>query len=48
MPNIPSMPNWLLILLLCGAFITGFFVGGRHKVRVLRAAGMLKDTLGKL
>ena len=42
------MPNWLLILLLCAAFITGFFVGGRWKERALRAAGALKDTLGKI
>ena len=42
------MPNWVLLLLLCAAFVTGFFVGGRWKERALRAAGMLKDTLGKI
>jgi len=42
------MPNWLLILLLCGAFLVGFFVGGRWKERTLKAAGTLKETVGKL
>ena len=42
------MPNWVLILLLCAAFVVGFFVGGKHKERALRAAGLLKDVLGKL
>jgi len=42
------MPNWVLIILLLAAFVTGFFVGGKWKERALRAAGTLKDTLGKL
>jgi len=42
------MPNWVFILFLCAAFIAGFFVGGRWKERALRAAGALKDTLGKI
>ena len=42
------MPNWLLILLLCAAFIAGFFVGGKWKERMLKAAQALKDTVGKL
>jgi hypothetical protein len=29
-------------------FVIGFFVGGKHKERVMRAAGYLKDTIGKL
>jgi len=37
---------WLLITV-C-AFVTGFFVGGRWKERVLRAAGTLKDSVNKL
>jgi len=37
---------WLLISV-C-AFVLGFFVGGKWKERTMRAAGTLKDTLGKL
>ena len=29
-------------------FVIGFFVGGKHKERVMVAAGTLKDTVGKL
>ena len=42
------MPNWLLILLLCSAFLAGFFVGGKWKERAMKAASTLKDTVGKL
>ena len=42
------MPNSVLIILLVAAFVAGFLVGGRWKERAMKAAGMLKDTLGKL
>jgi len=42
------MPNWVLILLLCAAFVAGFFVGGRWKERALKAADTLKSTVEKL
>ena len=29
-------------------FVVGFFVGGKWKERVMKAAGTLKDTVGKL
>lgn len=29
-------------------FIVGFFVGGKHKERVMAAAWTLRDTVGKL
>ena len=42
------MEYLIVIVLIVGSFVGGFFVGGKHKERVLLAAGRLKDTLGKL
>jgi len=35
-------------LVLVAVFVTGFFVGGKHKERLMRAADTLKNTVGKL
>jgi hypothetical protein len=42
--------GWYILgfLVLVAVFGVGFFVGGKHKERVMAAAGRLKDTLGKL
>jgi hypothetical protein len=42
--------GWYILgfLVLVVVFGVGFFVGGKHKERVMRAAGYLKNTVGKL
>jgi len=35
-------------VLIVVAFVVGFFVGKKHGIRVVRGAGALKDTVGKL
>ena len=37
---------WLSLV--AGAFVTGFFLGKRHGVRITKAAATLKDTVGKM
>ena len=48
MSEMPDGGTYVWLLITMCAFVTGFFVGGRWKERALRAAGALKDTLGKL
>lgn len=38
----------VVAVLIVAAFVVGFFVGGKWKERVMKAAGTLKDTVGKL
>ncbi len=38
----------VVLALIAGAFVAGFFVGKRHGVRVAAAASLLKNTVGKL
>ncbi|MDA8122232.1 MAG: hypothetical protein M0Z38_06675 [Deltaproteobacteria bacterium] len=37
---------WLSLV--AGAFVAGFFVGGKHKERTMKAMRILKNTAGKL
>lgn len=32
-------------LVLVAAFVVGFFVGGKHKERLMKAAGVLSDAI---
>jgi hypothetical protein len=38
----------LALIVAVGIFVAGFFVGGKWKDRVMKEAGTLKDTVGKL
>jgi hypothetical protein len=42
--------GWYIIgfLVLVVVFGVGFFVGGKHKARIMKAAGTLKDAVGTL
>lgn len=43
------MTNYILgFLVLVAVFVVGFFVGGKHKERVLAAGKSLSDTIKKL
>lgn len=37
---------WFVVGAIIG-FVVGFFVGGKHKERLMEAAGTLKDMVGK-
>ena len=35
-------------LVLVAVFVAGFFVGGKHKERVMKAAGIISDTIKRV
>jgi len=42
--------TWYIVgfLVLVATFVVGFFVGGKHKERVMKAASVMKDAVNKL